>query len=264
MSEHHGCGSGGGGCCGKQKPAGPSFPLPPHPLSQIKTVIGVAGGKGGTGKSLVTALLATALAKQGLQIAVLDADISAPAIHRMIYLPQGITKGEAGLYPAISDQGIKVMSISHFLDDATESVTFRGAVMSGILQKFWSDAIWDQVDCLLIDLPPGMGDVSHAVLERLPLDGVLMVTTPQELANQAAERTILLALEKQIPILGLIENFHGLFPGAGTAALAARYRIPMLDQLRFDASLAETAEAGQLESHDGVYLPQATALISAL
>ena len=263
MSEHQcgGCGGCGGGGHGPQQP---EPKLAPHPLSQIKTVIGVTGGKGGTGKSLVTALLAAELTKKGEQVAVIDADILAPALPQMFQLPQGVTRGEEGLYPALSDGGVKVMSISLLMENEVDSVTWHSPVMAGILQQLWSNVVWDEVDCLLIDLPPGTGDVSLVAFERLPLDGLVLVSTPQALVNQAVERTLRLAAEKQVPVLGLIENFSGFFGGDAAEALAAQYQIPLTDRLAFDPLLADAADEGRVESLGSAYLPKTTALIEAL
>ncbi|MCL2842830.1 MAG: Mrp/NBP35 family ATP-binding protein [Oscillospiraceae bacterium] len=264
MSEHHNCG-GCGGCGSKSQQAPPPDPiLASHPLSQIKTVIGIGGGKGGTGKSLVTGLLAVELAKKGHKIAILDGDILSPAIPCMFYLPQGVTKGEEGLYPAISEHGIKVMSISHLLEQETDTVTWHSAVMAGILQQLWTNVVWDKLDYLFIDLPPGTGDVTLTVLEKLPLDGVIVVSTPQTIVNQAAERTIRLSTEHQVPVLGLIENFNGHFGGDATEALASRYQIPLLDRLPFDPILTDAADEGKLESLGSAYLPKTTAMIERL
>ncbi|MCL2563919.1 MAG: Mrp/NBP35 family ATP-binding protein [Oscillospiraceae bacterium] len=263
MSEtKHQCG-GCGGCGAKQEPqADPK--LGAHPLSQIKTVIGITGGKGGTGKSLVTGLLAAELTKKGLQVGIFDADILAPAIPQMFDLPQGVTRGEAGLYPALSAGGVKVMSIRLLLEDEAECVTWHSAAMAGIVQQLWDNVIWDSLDCLLIDLPPGTGDVSLVAFERLPIDGLVIVSAPQVLVNQAAERTVRLAAEKTVPILGCVENFHGLFGGDAADALAGRYGFPVTDRLAFDPMLTDAADEGGLEALGSVYLPETVAAIAGL
>jgi len=258
--ECSGCGKG----CGSQQESQPEPKLAPHPLSQIKTVIGVTGGKGGTGKSLVTGLLAAELAKKGKQVAILDADILAPAISRMFDLPQGVTRGEEGLYPALTEGGIKLLSIDLLLEGETDSITWHSPVMAGILQQLWSNVIWDQVDSLLIDLPPGTGDVSLVAFEKLPIDGLVVVSTPQALVNQAVERTLRLAGEKQVPVLGLIENFSELFAGDAAEALAARYQIPLTDRLAFDPVLADAADEGKIASLGSAYLPKTVALLEGL
>ncbi|MCL2588650.1 MAG: Mrp/NBP35 family ATP-binding protein [Oscillospiraceae bacterium] len=253
--QHGGCGGGCGGCGSKSQMPQELAPLKPHPLSQIKTVIAVTGGKGGTGKSLVTGLLAAELAKSGKQVGIFDADILAPAIPQMFDLPQGVTRGEAGLYPAISDRGVKVLSVHSLLEHETDVVTWNSAGAAGIVQQLWSDVVWDQLDVLLIDLPPGTGDVSLVIFERLPLDGLLVVSTPQALVNQVVERTVRLALEKEVPLFGLIENFSDHFGGDAAAELAARYSVPITDRLAFDPALTDAADEGRLESLGSVYLP---------
>lgn len=264
MSEHHNCG-GCGGCGSKSQPTPPPSPiLAAHPLSKIKTVIGILGGKGGTGKSLVTGLLAAELARAGHKTAILDGDILSPAIPSMFELPQGVTKGEEGLYPAISEHGLKVMSISHLLEQETDTITWHSAVMAGILQQLWTNVVWDQLDYLFLDLPPGTGDVTLTALEKLPLDGVIAVSTPQKIVNQAVERTVRLSAEHQVPVLGIIENFNGHFGGDGAQALAERYQTPLLDRLPFDPILTDAADEGKLESLGSAYLPKTTAMIERL
>ena len=264
MSEStHQCG-GCGGCGSKQQEAQAPPKLAAHPLSQIKTVIGVAGGKGGTGKSLVTALLAVELAKQGKRVAIFDADILSPAIPQMLDLPQGVTRGEEGLYPALSTDGIKVMSIRLLLEDEGEVVTWHSAAMAGLVQQLWSNVVWDQVDVLLLDLPPGTGDMTLIALERLPLDGLILVSTPQTLVNQAVERTARLAAEKEVPILGLLENFSGLFGGDAATELAGRYHVSVTDRLPFDPLLADAVDEGQIAALGSTYLPGTVALIEGV
>ncbi|MCL2568445.1 MAG: Mrp/NBP35 family ATP-binding protein [Oscillospiraceae bacterium] len=257
----HGCSSCSG--CGSHGHEAKTT-LPPHPLSKITTVIGITGGKGGTGKSLVTSILAAELAKAGQRVAIFDADIFSPTIPEMFELPQGVTKGEEGLYPALTERGIKVMSIGPLLEDSTDAITLHSAIMGQILQRLWSNVIWDEIDCLLIDLPPGTTDVSVTAFESLPLDGVLIVSTPQAVVNQAVARTVRLALENQVPILGLIENFSGLFSGDAAEQLAARFDIPLMDRLAFDPVLADAADEGKLEALGSSYLPKAVALIEGL
>jgi len=260
MSEHEcsGCGKG----CGPAPEPTPK--LEPNALSKIKKVIGITGGKGGTGKSLVTGLLAAELSKKGKQVAVLDADILAPAVSQMFDLPQGVTRGEEGLYPALSERGVKLMSISLLLESETESVTWHSSVMAGILQQLWSNVIWDQVDYLLIDLPPGTGDVTITAFDRLPFDGLVVVSTPQAVVNRAVERTLLLAAEKQVPVFGFVENFSGLFSGDALDRLAVRYQLPITDRLAFDPVLTDAADEGRLESLGSTYLPNTVALLEAL
>jgi len=263
MSEStHQCG-GCGGCGSGQEPQ-PEPKLAPHSLSQIKTVIGIAGGKGGTGKSLVSGLLAAELQKRGKQVGVLDADILAPAVAEMFHLPQGLTQGGEGLYPALSEGGVKVVSVSLLLESATEPVTWHSPVMATILQQLWSRVIWDQLDCLIIDLPPGTGDVTLAAFERLPLDGIIAVSTPQLAATRALERTLLLAEEKQVPVLGLVENFASLFRGSALEELAKLYQLPIFDRLLFDPVLADAADGGQIESLETSYLPNTVTQIAEM
>ena len=228
-----------------------------NPLCQIKQVIGIASGKGGTGKSLVTGLLATGLLRQGKSVAILDADIANPAIPQMFDLLQGVTRGEAGLYPALSDLGIRVISSSLLTEDDTDLITTRGATMAGIVEQFFADVIWDQVDALFIDLPPGIFDVTQLVFERLPLDGLILVTTPQAIVNQAVQKTARMAREHQVPILGVVENFSESF--SKTAA-----GLPILDHLPLDPRLSAAADRGALETLETDYLQNTIQLLSDL
>jgi len=258
----HQCGGCGG--CGSGQAPETEPKLASHPLSQIKTVIGIGGGKGGTGKSLITSLLAAELSKKGKNVGILDGDILSPAIPHMFSLPQGVTQGEEGLYPGLSEGGIKVMSSGLFMEDETEAVTWHSPMMAGVIQQFWGSVIWDQIDVLLIDLPPGTGEVSMAAFEHLPLDGLILVSTPEASSTRAAARTLLLASEKQVPVLGFIENFSGLFPGKALDQLGVRCQLFTIDRLPFDPSLTEAAEEGRLEALGASYLPNALALIEAL
>ena len=204
------------------------------------------------------------VAKQGKKVAVFDADFFSPTVPEMFQLPQGVTRGTEGLYPALTEGGIKVMSIGPLLEDETDSITLQSAVMGQILQRLWTNVIWDELDCLLIDLPPGTADVYVAAFEQLPFDGVVIVSTPQNLVNQTVVRTVRLALEKHVPILGLIENFSGLFPGDSAEQLADRFEIPLLDRLAFDPVLSDSADEGRLESLGSAYLPKTVERIAAL
>jgi len=182
----------------------------------------------------------------------------------MFQLPQEVTKGEAGLYPALSETGVKVMSIRLLLEEETDVVSWHSSVLAGVLQQLWGNVIWDQLDCLLIDLPPGSGDVSLAALERLPLDGVIVVSTPQALVNEAVERTMRLVGEHEVSVLGMIENFSGFFAGEAATELAGHYGVPILDRLAFDSALSVGADLGRLETLGNIYLPNSVAVIENL
>ena len=196
MSEStHQCG-GCGGCGGgaKQTPQEPQK-LAPNPLSQIKTTVCIMGG---TGKSMVTARIAAELASHGKQVAILDADIANPSIPSLFDIPQGVTRGDAGLYPALTHDGVKILSVSLLLEDETELLTTRAAAMAAIVSQLWAEGIWDEVDCLLIDMPPGIHDVTQFVLGELPLDAALILTPPGEYAELNTARLFRLAGENGV------------------------------------------------------------------
>jgi len=261
MAEHQ-CG-GCGGCGGQAEQEEPGK-ANMNPLSQVKQVIGVVSGKGGTGKSLVTGLLATGLLRRGHSAAILDADIACPVIPEMFALPQGVTRGEAGLYPALSELGLRVMSISLLTEHESDLITTRGASMAAIVEQLFSSVIWDDTDTLFLDLPAGLGDVTQLAFERLPLDGVIIVTTPQELVSRAVRRTILLAQSLNVPILGLIENFSESFGGNATEALSQEFDVPILDHLPLDPRLSIAADGGKLDALPTTYLSNTIQLLESL
>jgi len=195
MSDHQ-CG-GCGGCGSKQETPQEKQKLAPNPLSQIKTVVCVMGG---TGKSRVTARIAAELVQEGKQVAILDADIATPGIPPLFDIPQGITRGEAGLYPALTHDGIKLVSMSLLLEDDTDLITTRGAAMAAIVSQLWTSVIWDQVDVLLIDMPLGIYDVAAFVLADLPLDAALVLTPPGEDAALMTARLTRLAGEHDVRV----------------------------------------------------------------
>ena len=250
MAEHQ-CGGCGG--CGGQKDEPVSQGAASNPLSQVKKIIGISG-KGGVGKSLVTGLLANGLIRQGKSIAIFDADIACPTIPLMFDLPQGVTRGDAGLYPAMTDGGLRVMSISLLTEQETDLVSTRGATQAAIVEQLFSTVIWGEADFILLDLPPGLYDVAQLAFERIPLDGLLVVTTPQELVGQVTKRTIALAQSLNVPILGLVENFCESFGGTATDTLSQTFDLPILDRLPLDPLLSTAADGGKLEEFETPYL----------
>ena len=201
MSDHQ-CG-GCGGCGSKQQAPQEKQKLAPNPLSQIGTVVCILGG---TGKSRVTAQIAVELVQEGKQVAILDADIATPGIPRLFDIPQGITRGEAGLYPALTHDGIKILSMSLLLEDEAELITTRGAAMAAIVSQLWTSVIWDQVDVLLIDMPLGIYDVAAFVLADFPLDAALVLTPPGEDAEHMTARLTRLAREHDVRVFARAQN----------------------------------------------------------
>ncbi len=209
MSEHcnHDCASCGQNCS-ERKPE--SLLAAPHPMSRVKRVIGVMSGKGGVGKSFVTALLASEMKRRGHGVGVLDADITGPSIPKMFGLKGPAQGDENGIYPVTSDSGVDVMSLNLLLDKETDPVIWRGALITGTVKQFWTDVIWRDADYLFVDMPPGTGDVTLTVFQSLPLAGVIAVATPQDLVKMIVAKAVNMAKMMNVPVLGLVENMSYL------------------------------------------------------
>ena len=239
----------------------------PHELSKIEHVVAVMSGKGGVGKSSVTALLATALRRRGFQVGVLDADITGPSIPRLFGVHHRPEVAEVGMFPPRSQTGIEIMSLNLLLEQEDDPVIWRGPLIGGAVKQFWTDVIWGDLDYLLVDLPPGTGDSPLTVMQILPLDGMIIVTSPQELANMVVRKAIKMAEKMQVPIIGLVENMSyaicphckerwELFgPGRG-ASVAEDSGIPFLGALPLDPELTTLCDAGAVEQYQGEVIAQ--------
>lgn len=245
---------------------------PPHQMSQVRKVIGVVSGKGGVGKSLITSLLAIAMQRRGFRTAILDADITGPSIPRILGLTEKATSDEVGLYPVYSKTGIAVMSINLLLENAEDPVVWRGPVIAGTVKQFWTEVVWDRIDFMFVDMPPGTGDVPLTVFQSLPIDGIVIVTSPQELVSVIVGKAIKMAKLMNIPIYGLIENMSYLLcPDCGKKIsvfgpshlqeVAAKHNIPVLGEVPIDPALAEACDKGELELIETNYLQLAADLI---
>jgi Mrp family chromosome partitioning ATPase len=234
----------------------------PHAQSSIKKVIGVVSGKGGVGKSLTTALLASYAAKQGKSVGIMDADITGPSIPHMFGVTDRATGSEKGIDTVLSPSGIQMMSMNLLLDDATTPVVWRGMVISGTVMQFWTDVIWKDVDMLFIDMPPGTGDVPLTVFQSIPLAGIVIVTTPQDLVKMVVEKAVNMANMMNVPVLGLVENMSYLscpdcgkqievFGHSKAKAIAAEYGIPSIARMPLDPEITKLADAGRIEDYDG-------------
>ena len=270
MSEcNHDCAS----CASKCADAAPASLLAPaNPGSAVKKVIGVVSGKGGVGKSLVTGLLASATARRGLSAGVMDADITGPSVPRMFGVKEQVTGCDMGLLPVASAAGVKLMSINLILENDTDPVIWRGALIAGTVKQFWTDVCWGETDCLYIDMPPGTGDVPLTVFQSMPVDGIIIVASPQELVGMIVEKAVNMAKMMNIPVLGIVENMaymacpdcgRKLYPfGEGkTEAVAAKHGLPLLAQLPIDPAIAAAVDAGQVESID---LPAMAQVVQAV
>lgn len=232
--------------------------------SSVKKVIGVVSGKGGVGKSSVTSLLAVAMARKGKKVAVLDADITGPSIPKAFGIT-GKAKGtEEYLVPSKSRGGVDIMSVSLLLPDETDPVVWRGPVIAGTVKQFWTDVIWDDIDYMFIDMPPGTGDVPLTVFQSIPLDGIVVVSTPQKLVGVIVEKAIKMAGMMNIPTLGLIENMSyvpcdkcgnkiSVFGESNIGEIGNKYGITAIDKLPLDPSLSELCDEGKIEDFGGVF-----------
>lgn len=247
-----------------------------HELSQVKKVIGVVSGKGGVGKSLVTSLLAVLSNRDGYRSGILDADITGPSIPRMFGLAgKRATGSDQGIFPVESKTGIPVMSVNLLTKEETDPVVWRGPVIAGTVKQFWSDVIWGEVDELYVDMPPGTGDVPLTVFQSLPVNGIVVVASPQELVSMIVQKAVRMAELMQIPVLGLVENMSylkcpdcgkemRLFGESHIDEVAKKYGLPVLGRIPIEPRLAAACDSGLIELFDGDWLDDAAKRIHAL
>ena len=230
-----------------------------NPKSQVKKVIAVVSGKGGVGKSTVTSLLAVAMARKGKRVGVLDADITGPSVPTAFGVTECQGANDDGLYPALTRTGIQVMSINLLLDNPADPVVWRGPVIAGAVKQFWTDVIWEDVDYLFVDMPPGTGDVPLTVFQSLPVDGIVIVTSPQDLVSMIVTKAVKMAEMMHIPVLGFVENYSYLrcpdcgkkisvFGKSHLDEIAAQFNLPILARLPIDPAVAEAYDNGQMET----------------
>ena len=230
-----------------------------NPKSNVKKVIAVVSGKGGVGKSTVTSMLAVAMAKKGKRVGVLDADITGPSAPTAFGVTECQGATQEGLYPALTKGGIQVMSINLLLDNATDPVVWRGPVIAGAVKQFWTDVIWEDVDYMFVDMPPGTGDVPLTVFQSLPVDGIVIVTSPQDLVSMIVSKAVKMANMMHIPVLGFVENYSYLecpdcgkkievFGKSKLDEVAAAFGLPVLARLPIDPHVAECYDSGLMET----------------
>lgn len=269
----HDCSSCGADCPSRQNPESMIEKL--NDLSHVKKVIGIVSGKGGVGKSLVTSMLAVTLRRRENAVAVLDADITGPSIPKCFGLKGRAMADENGMYPRESKTGVKVMSINLLLEEETAPVVWRGPVIAGAVKQFWTDVVWGDVDYMFVDMPPGTGDVPLTVFQSLPLDGIIIVTSPQELVGMIVSKAVEMAKLMNIPVLGLIENLSyyqcpdcgkkvSLFGESHLDEVAAKYALPVLGRLPIDPTLASACDRGIIELFGGDWLEAAADRIEAM
>ena len=260
MSENctHNCSTCASNCASRKKE---SMLKPPHKQASVKKVIAVVSGKGGVGKSLTTSLLASYANKQGKTVGLMDADITGPSIPHMFGVNDRITGDESGILPVISPSGMQMVSMNLLLDDATSPVIWRGMVISGTVMQFWADVIWKDLDLLFIDMPPGTGDVPLTVFQSIPIAGIVIVTTPQDLVKMVVEKAVNMAKIMNIPVLGLVENMSYLtcpdcgkkmeiFGTSKVRAIAEEYGIPAIARIPLDPQITKLADAGRIEDYE--------------
>lgn len=274
MSEcTHDCASCGENCPSRNKPA--DFHEPPHALSNIKKVVGVVSGKGGVGKSMTSAMLAVAMRRLGYRVGILDADVTGPSIPKLFGIHGRAMADEQGCWPIASRTGIEVMSINLLLDNEEDPVVWRGPIIAGAVKQFWQEVIWKEVDFLFVDMPPGTGDVPLTVFQTLPVDGIVVVTSPQDLVSLIVGKAVKMAEMMNIPILGLVENMSWLacpdcgkkiplFGEGHVEEIAAKHGLPVLAKMPLDPQLAALADAGAIEQYAGSDLEGAAAAVAAL
>lgn len=271
MSENcsHDCGS----CstaCESRKPA--DLLVPPNQHSKIKKIIAVVSGKGGVGKSMVTSSMAVLTSRLGKKTAILDADITGPSIPKAFGMTEKAFGTEGGILPCETETGIKVMSVNLLLDDVTDPVVWRGPMIAETVKQFWKDVIWGDIDYMFIDMPPGTGDVPLTVFQSIAIDGIIIVTSPQELVGMIVDKAVKMAEMMHVPILGIVENLsyfvcpncsekHQIYGESNIDSIAKNHKIPVICRLPIDPSIAARCDRGETEKLEGEWLnPMVSAL----
>lgn len=267
MGCNHDCGSCSSNCSDPK-----SFLKEPHKLSTIKKVIGVVSGKGGVGKSLVTSMMAVEMNRRHHRVGILDADITGPSIPQAFGVHGKLMGDETGVYPAETRDGIHLVSINLLLEDETQPVVWRGPVIAGAVGQFWQEVIWQDIDYMFVDMPPGTGDVPLTVFQSLPVDGIIIMTSPQELVSMVVNKAVKMAKMMNIPILGIVENYSyitcpdcgkqiAVFGESHVDEIAQEHQLPVLAKLPIDPALAAAVDRGAIE--DAV-LPDLSGVVQAL
>ena len=263
MSEcTHDCSSCGESCESRDPK---SMLVEPNQFSSIKKVIAVVSGKGGVGKSAVTSMLSVLMQRKGYRTAILDADVTGPSIPKAFGITQRAEGSDLGIFPVTSKLGTQIISVNLLLENPTDPVVWRGPVIAGMVSQFWKDVIWKDVDYMFIDMPPGTGDVPLTVFQSIPVDGIVVVTSPQELVGMIVEKAVKMAGMLNIPILGIVENMsyfecpdcgkrHSIFGTSSIEELQKKYDIPNLAKLPVNPKIAAACDEGLIELFDGDWL----------
>ncbi len=246
---------------------------PLEPTSSVKHVVGIVSGKGGVGKSTVSATLASLMSRAGFKVGVLDADITGPSIPKAFGIASGVEGNDHGMIPPESRGGIKIMSVNLLLPDSAQPVVWRGPVIAGTVKQFWSGTVWGDLDYLFVDCPPGTGDVPLTVFQSIPLDGIIIVTSPQELVSMIVEKAVNMARMMNIDVFGIVENMSyvkcpdcgreiKLFGESHIESIANKYGYPLIARMPIDPSLAALVDSGRVEDCECDYLDYAVELLS--
>ncbi len=233
--------------------------------SNVKKVIGVVSGKGGVGKSSVTSMLAVQAQRLGYKAAILDADVTGPSIPQAFGIKEKATGTDEMIFPVESKTGITVMSVNALLADETDPVVWRGPVLSGVIEQFWNNVVWGNVDIMFVDMPPGTGDVALTVFQSLPLDGIVIVTSPQEMVSMIVEKAVKMAQLMNVPIIGIVENMsyfmcpdcgkkHRIFGESHLDIIANKYEIGNIAEIPMNTKIAAACDKGMIELFDGDWL----------
>ncbi len=269
----HDCSSCSANCSSREKT---SLLEKPHEMSNVKKVIGIVSGKGGVGKSIVTSMLSVLMSRRGHNTAILDADITGPSIPKAFGVKGEVTgDGAGGIFPLESKTGIKMMSVNLLLPEETTPVVWRGPVIAGTVKQFWTDVIWDDVDFMFVDMPPGTGDVPLTVFQSIPLDGIIIVTSPQELVSMIVAKAANMAQMMNIPVLGIVENMayfkcpdcgkdHNIYGESHIAEVAQKFGYDVLARMPIDPRLAALCDKGMLELMENDYLDKAVEKLEEL
>ncbi len=264
MGCNHDCSSCSSDCGGNPK----DMHVKLNKYSNVKKVIGVVSGKGGVGKSLVTSMLAVTFNRMGKNVAILDADITGPSIPKAFGISQRCVGNDRGIIPAVTETGIKLMSINLLLKNETDPVVWRSPMITGTVKQFWSEVLWEDIDFMFVDMPPGTGDVPLTVFQSLPIDGIIVVASPQELVSMIVEKAVRMAEMMNVPVLGLVENMSwilcpdcrkkiSVFGESHIDKIAERYKTKVLARLPIDPELAKNVDNGRAEAFEGGYLDEA-------
>lgn len=274
MSEEctHNCETCSANCSSRENPQSLIAPL--HEMSKVGKVIGVVSGKGGVGKSMVTSMLSVLTRRKGYKTAILDADVTGPSIPKAFGVTEKAKANEFGILPVSTKTGIDIMSINLLLENDTDPVVWRGPVIAGTVKQFWTDVIWD-TDYMFIDMPPGTGDVPLTVFQSIPVDGIVIVTSPQELVSMIVEKAVKMAQLMNVPILGIVENMsyfecpdcgkqHSIFGESHIEDVASQYSIDSISRLPINPKVARGADSGMIELFDGDWLDSLSDIIENL